>query len=95
MRAIPIPDGVAEASGGRRVVLGPPGDPTDVDMRACEYVAVPDATYPGRDDYYALITLEPGDLELIQATGRLWLRMCGGEVPWAICGIAPTEGGAP
>jgi hypothetical protein len=73
-------------------VLGPPGDPTGHEIRPCEYVTVPDATYPGQADYFALITLEDGDLEKLRETGRLWLRMCGQEVPWAIYAIGQEEG---
>lgn len=84
MRAVPIPDGVAEASGGRRVVIGEPGDPTRDDVRPCEYVITPSRLYPGRPCVSALIELDDADRAAIAAGKRVWLTMDGGELPWSL-----------
>lgn len=89
MIPVPIPDGVAERMGGRRVVVGEPGDPTRTDLRPCEYVVTPSALYPGRPCVSALVTLEPGDLEALTATGQLWLTLDGAEVPWSLTAVKP------
>jgi hypothetical protein len=84
MRAVPIPDGVAEASGGRRVVIGEPGDPTRDDVRPCEYVVAPSMLYPGRSSFTALIALTAEDREAIAEGAYLALTMDGGELPWSL-----------
>lgn len=84
MRPIPIPDGMAEAMGGRRVVIGEPGDPTRTDVRPCEYVVTESELYPGRPVVSALIELDDTDRDAIAAGARLWLRLDGGELPWAL-----------
>lgn len=84
MRAIPIPDGVAEASGGRRVVIGEPGDPTRDDVRPCEYVVRLSELYPGRPTFTALVDLDDDDRAAIAAGARLSLTLDGGEVPWSM-----------
>lgn len=83
MRAIPIPDGVAEASGGRRVVIGE-SDPTRDDVRPCEYVVTPSALYPGRPCVTALIELDDDDRAALAAGAKLALTLDGGELPWSI-----------
>lgn len=84
MRPIPIPDGLAEASGGRRVVIGEQGDPTRDDVRPCEYIVVESALYPGRPCVTALIELDDADRAAIAHGARLTLTLDGGEVPWSI-----------
>lgn len=84
MRAIPIPDGVAEATGGKRVVIGEPGDPTRDDVRPCEYVVTESSVYPGRPCFYALIALDDTDREAIANGALLVLCLDGGEVPWSL-----------
>jgi hypothetical protein len=89
MRPIPIPDGVAEAEGGRRVVIGEPGDPTRDDVRPCEYIVTPSLLYPGRPVFTALIELDDIDRAAIAAGGRLSLTLDGAEVPWSLT-VEPT-----
>lgn len=84
MRAIPIPDGMAEALGGRRIVIGEPGDPTRTDVRPCEYVITESVLYPGRPCVHALVELEPAEREAIATGARLLLTLDGGELPWSI-----------
>lgn len=91
MRPIPIPDGVAEASGGRRVVIGEPGDPTRDDVRPCEYVVTPSAIYPGRPCFTALVELDDDDRAVIAAGGRLALTIDGAELPWSIATYPAEE----
>jgi hypothetical protein len=83
MRPLPIPDGVAEAMGGRRVVIGEP-DPTRDDVRPCEYVVTASKLYPGRPVVSALIEVSDEDRERIAKGARLWLHLDGGELPWAL-----------
>jgi hypothetical protein len=83
MRPLPIPDGVAEAMGGRRVVIGE-ADPTRDDVRPCEYVLTPSKLYPGRPVVSALIALSDEDRAAIAEGARLWLHLDGGELPWSI-----------
>lgn len=83
MRAVPIPDGVAEAMGGRRVVIGE-DDPTRDDVRPCEYVMVPSDLYLGRPAVLALVELDDSDRAAIADGARIWLRMDGGEWPWCL-----------
>lgn len=91
MRAVPIPDGIAEQLGGRRVVIGEPGDPTREDVRPCEYVAVPSRLYPGRPCFLALVELDDADRAALAGGAHLWLTLDGGEVPWAL-DVAPQVG---
>ena len=84
MRAIPIPDGVAEASGGRRVIIGEPGDPTRDDVRPCEYVLTDSAMYPGRPCLTALIALDDDERRALAEGAKLSLTLDGAEVPWSI-----------
>lgn len=84
MRAVPIPDGVAERMGGVRKVIGEPGDPTREDVRPCEYVVTPSQLYPGRASVHALIEVEPNEREAIAAGAQLWLTLDGGELPWTL-----------
>lgn len=83
MRPIPIPDGLAESIGGRRVVIGEP-DPTRDDVRPCEYIVTASDLYPGRPAVTALIELDDDDRAELAAGGRLALTMDGGELPWQI-----------
>lgn len=83
MRAVPIPDGVAESMGGRRVVIGE-SDPTREDVRPCEYVLTQSKIYPGRPAVHALVEIEPEEREAIASGARLILTLDGGELPWAI-----------
>jgi hypothetical protein len=84
MRPVPIPDGVAEAMGGRRVVIGEPGDPTRTDVRPCEYVATLSELYPGRPCVTALVELDDDDRAAIADGARLSLTLDGGELPWSL-----------
>ena len=81
---IPIPDGVAEAMGGRRVVIGEPGDPTRTDVRPCEYVATDSTLYPGRPCFRALVMLTEDERAAVAVGAPLWLTLDGGELPWSI-----------
>lgn len=83
MRAVPIPDGVAEAMGGQRIVLGD-DDPTRDDVRPCEYILTASKIYPGRPCVHALVELDPEDRARLAAGARVWLTMDGGEWPWAL-----------
>lgn len=87
MHAIPIPDGWAEELGGRRVVIGEPGDPTRTDVRPAEYLVRPSTLYPGQPSFGALIELDDHDRELLAAGGRLWLTLDGAEVPWSVVAL--------
>ncbi len=84
MRPVPIPPGVAEAMGGRTVVIGEPGDVTRTDVRPCEYVVTPSSLYPGRPCFTALIELDDADREAIAAGAPLALTLDGAEVPWSV-----------
>lgn len=88
MRPVPIPDGMAEACGGRRVVIGEP-DPTREDVRPCEYIVTASILYPGRPAVTSLIELDDDDRAAIAAGARLSLTIDGGELPWAI-GVVPA-----
>lgn len=83
MRAIPIPDGTAEALGGRRMVIGE-ADPTRDDVRPAEYVVIESDLYPGRPAVLALVEPDDEDRELLAAGARIWLRLDGGELPWSL-----------
>lgn len=89
MTPIPIPDGAAEAAGGRRVVIGEPGDPTRDDVRPCEYVVTPSRLYPGRVAFTALVELDDNDRAAIAAGAKLSLTLDGGELPWSL-EVQPT-----
>lgn len=84
MNAVPIPDGVAEAMGGRRLVIGEPGDPTRTDVRPCEYVVTASVLYPGRPCVHALVALDDAERAAVAGGARLWLTLDGGELPWAL-----------
>ena len=84
MRAVPIPDGMAEAAGGIRKVIGEDGDPTRDDVRPCEYILRPSELYPGRQTFTALVALDDEDRAAIAAGGRLALVLDGAEVPWSL-----------
>jgi hypothetical protein len=90
VRAIPIPDGVAEAMGGRRVVIGD-SDPTRDDVRPCEYVLTPSTIYFGRPAVHALVELDNDERAAIAAGARIWLTLDGGEWPWSLV-VAPVDG---
>lgn len=84
MRTVPIPDGLAEAAGGERLVIGE-DDPTRDDVRPAEYVVTPSRLFPGRPCFTALVVLEAEDLEAIAAGAtHLSITLDGGEVPWSI-----------
>lgn len=83
MIPVPIPDGVAEAMGGKRIVIGDPGDPTG-NVRPCEYVMTASPNYPGKPCVHALVELDDHDRERIAAGARLWLTLDGGELPWRL-----------
>ncbi len=89
MRPTLIPDGVAEAMEGQRVVIGEPGDPTREDVRPCEYVVTASELYPGRPRVLALVELDDSDRERIARGGHIWLTLDGGEVAWS---LTATEG---
>ncbi len=84
MRAIPIPEGMAEAMGGKRVVIGEPGDPTRQDVRPCEYVITASELYPGRPCVHALIELDDDDRSHLAHGAKVVLTMDGGELPWSL-----------
>lgn len=84
MRAVPIPDGVAEQMSGRRLVIGEPGDPTRTDVRPCEYVMTASELYPGRACVTALVELDDEDRRLLASGARIWLTLDGGELPWSL-----------
>lgn len=90
MMAVPIPDGVAELMGGRRVVIGG-SDPTRDDVRPCEYVLTPSAIYPGRPCVRALVALDDADRAAIAAGAHLWLTLDGGEWPWSLEVAGPRQ----
>lgn len=83
MRPIPIPDGVAEQLGGRRVVIGE-SDPTRDDVRPCEYIVTDSILYRGRPAVSALIELDDADRAAAASGARLWLTLDGGELPWLL-----------
>ena len=83
MRAIPIPDGAAEAAGGQRIIIGE-SDPTRDDVRPCEYIVTPSVMYPGRPCVHALIELDDSDREALAAGAHVWLTLDGGELPWTL-----------
>ena len=83
MMPVPIPDGVAEAMGGQRVVLGDPGDPTGP-VRPCEYVLTASELYPGGFAVHAIVVPDDEDLRRLAAGAPLLLTLDGGEVPWCL-----------
>lgn len=83
MRPVPIPDGVAEALGGKRIVIGE-ADPTRDDVRPCEYVLLPSDLYPGRPAVLALVDMDAHERQRIAEGARIWLRLDGGELPWSL-----------
>lgn len=84
MRPIPILDGVAEASGGQRIVIGEPGDPTRDDVRPCEYILTASTLYPGRPCFTALVELDDADRAALADGAHLALTLDGGELPWTL-----------
>lgn len=92
MRPIPIPDGLAEELGGRRVVIGEP-DPTRDDVRPCEYIVTASTLYPGRPAVTSLVELDNEERAVLAAGGRICLTLDGGELPWSL-GVVPAEGAA-
>lgn len=84
MRPIPIPDGVAEAMGGQRVIIGESGDPTRDDVRPCEYVVTASTLYPGRPTVTALVVLDDEDRRRIADGALISLTLDGGELPWSL-----------
>lgn len=82
--AVPIPDGLAEASGGRRVVIGEPGDPTRTDVRPAEYIVTESHLYPGRPCCTALVRLSDDERAAVARGALLALTLDGGELPWSI-----------
>lgn len=93
MRPIPIPDGVAEASGGRRIVIGEPGAPTRTDVRPCEYVMTASTLYSDRPCLTALVELSDEDRAAIAAGALLSLSFDGGELPWTLAVVADARPG--
>lgn len=83
MNAIPIPDGVAEAMGGKRIVIGE-SDPTRDDVRPCEYVLTASQLYPGRPVVTALVALDDEERRRIAAGAHISLTLDGGELPWSL-----------
>jgi len=79
MRATPIPDNEIP-EGTERMVLGPPrgSDPTG-DIRAVEMVR---DTRHGHLVFRARFTLEPGDLEDLEAGHPVWVSLWGAVVPF-------------
>jgi hypothetical protein len=90
MRPLPIPDGVAEAMGGHRVVFEE-ADPTRNDVRPCEYVVAPSELYPGRPVVSALIEVGDEDRAAIAEGARLWLHLQGDELPWSLPWLITLE----
>lgn len=89
MMPVPIPDGVAEAMGGHRTVIGDAGNPADEGRpRPCEYVVVPSELYPGRSAVYALVVADDDERRRLAAGAPVWLCLDGGEVPWSLT-VAP------
>ena len=84
MRAVPIPDGIAEQMHGARLVIGEPGDPTRTDVRPCEYVVTESELYPGLPCVHALVELDDDDRAALAAGAKLWLTLDGGELPWSL-----------
>ena len=78
---------MAEAAGGRRIVIGEPGDPTRDDVRPCEYVMTRSWLYPGRPCVTALIELDDADRDAIADGARLSLTLDGGEISWSIATV--------
>jgi len=83
VRAVPIPQALAQALGGERVVIGE-SDPTRDDVRPCEYVVGRSTLYPGRPTVTALIEIEDDERQAIAEGGRLLLTLDGGGLPWSI-----------
>lgn len=81
--AVPIPEALARALGGRRIVIGE-ADPTRDDVRPCEYVVTDSALYPGRPAVTALVDLDADERAAVAAGARLLLTLDGGELPWSI-----------
>ena len=90
MRPIPIPEGVAEQVGGKRVVLGVEESFNGAPIDACEYVVRPSALYPGRPCMSALLELDDDDRAKIAAGAMIWLTFDGGELPWRLDVTDPT-----
>jgi hypothetical protein len=91
MRALPIPDGVAETMGGRRVTIGD-SDPTRDDVRPCDYVVTASTSFPGAPTYSACVALDDDERQALAAGAQLWLHLEVAEVPWSLqVGPAPDE----
>lgn len=90
MRAVPIPDGVAEAAGGVRVVIGEPGDPTRTDVRPCEYIVRPSELYPGGHTFTVLVVLDDDERAAVADGHWVALTLDGAEVPWSLQVVPPA-----
>lgn len=84
MDPVPIPNGVAEAVGGRRIVIAPPDGDLTGDIRPVEAVIVD-------NDVNILIELNEHDRHLAALGQPLWLTFTGG---CPVFSIAFNEGQA-
>lgn len=95
MRPIPIPDGVAEVNGGRRVIYtAPGGDMLDDDVRPVEAIVIDDPV--DLVQVAVLIELDDDDRAAAAAGLPIWLSFKGGMPIWGISfadPAAPAEEG--
>lgn len=88
MRPSPIPD-TEVWDGGRRIVIGPPGNDLDSDIAAVEVIVDQSAIGPRMT---ARCIVEPGDLDALCAGGAVWVSFYGGQLqPFSIDVQPPPE----
>lgn len=80
MRPVPIPDELVQPGTVRRLVQAPPGE-EDV-VRPVESLISADTD--GTALLSMMMKLEDGDIEKLQAGGRIWLTMRGGIIPFSV-----------
>lgn len=89
MRAIPIPDGMAEDLGGHRVVFGLEELEAGVPVNPIEAVVAPSNLYPGVERVHSLIELDDTDRAALASGARLLLTIHRG-MAWQL-NIVATE----
>jgi hypothetical protein len=81
MRPTTIPDSEIWQGAHRMIMAPPDGDLTNDKIRPLEMLA---EIHDGTPTYSAMCTLEPGDLEMLQAGGRVWVTFYGGVMPFCV-----------
>lgn len=91
MNPIPVADELVQEGTVRRVIAAPDGDLTNDLIRPVESLIskAPD----GMAMLSMPLALEPGELEILEAGGTVWLSMWGAVVPFNVCAL--PEGQVP